>query len=73
MNMSASSLPPDEVLITPKDVSLQTGVPERTLTSWRTQARAQPLPFLKVGRLVRYRRADVQAFIESGRRNPAKE
>ena len=71
MNMSASGTSQDDMLTTPKEVSRQTGVPERTLASWRTQARAQPLAFLKVGRLVRYRRADVLAFIEAGLVQPA--
>lgn len=35
-----------------------------TLQVWRTTKR-YPLPFVKIGRNVRYRRADVDAFIKS--------
>jgi hypothetical protein len=48
-----------------------TGAKQSTVASWRTEARAQSLQFLKVGSLVRYRRADVLAFIEAGRVQPA--
>ena len=35
-----------------------------TLNGWRTNKR-YALPFVKVGRLVRYRRIDIEAFIAS--------
>jgi len=42
------------------------GVSRATLAVWRCTHRYN-LPFVKVGRLVRYRAADVAAFIESRR------
>jgi excisionase family DNA binding protein len=54
----------DEPLLTPQQVARQLVVEETTLAVWRS-TRRQPLPFVKVGGLVRYRRADVQAFIQS--------
>ncbi len=36
-----------------------------TLSVWRCTRRVD-LPFVKLGRAVRYRRADVEAFIASG-------
>ena len=46
------------------------GISSVTATKWR--ARAEGPPFIKVGRLVRYRRADVEAWLVSrtvGRRS----
>ena len=40
------------------------GVLPPTLTNWRC-TRKYPLPFIKVGRLVRYRIEDVERFLES--------
>ena len=38
------------------------GVRPQTLATWRLYGR--PLPYCKIGRLVKYRRSDVLAFIE---------
>lgn len=54
----------DEPLLTPEQVAKQLVVEETTLAVWRS-TRRQPLSFVKIGALVRYRRADVQAFIQS--------
>jgi excisionase family DNA binding protein len=40
------------------------GVTVSTLEVWRSTKR-YPLPYVKVGRLVKYRRADLDAFLES--------
>ena len=40
------------------------GLNHKTLTAWRTNKRYN-LPYIKCGRLVRYRVADVEAFLES--------
>ena len=40
------------------------GIKPQTLCSWRCTRRYN-LPFIKVGRLVRYRPEDVEAFLES--------
>ena len=44
------------------------GVPVSTLQWWRTVGRGPR--FLKVGRAVRYRRADLDHFLAAGEREP---
>lgn len=51
-------------LLTKEDVSGILGVTTGTLAVWRTTKRYN-LPYVKSGRLVRYRDEDVQAFINS--------
>ncbi len=50
-------------LLTPEQVAEVLGVTPRTLTVWRCEDRYD-LSYVKAGRLVRYREADVKAFIE---------
>jgi excisionase family DNA binding protein len=50
-------------LLTPDEVADLFDVSPQTLASWRTTGRYD-LPFLKIGRLVRYRASDVQEFLE---------
>ena len=50
-----------DVLLTPKEVSAHTGVSLDTLAQWRSQKRG--IPYLKVGRLVRYDPLDVQQYL----------
>jgi excisionase family DNA binding protein len=38
------------------------GVPPGTLAQWRSTGRV-PLPYLRLGGLIRYRRADLEAFL----------
>ena len=52
-----------EKLLTPKQVSEALGVQENTLAVWRSTKRYD-LRSVRVGRLVRYRAADVRDFIE---------
>jgi excisionase family DNA binding protein len=42
-----------------------------TLRNWRSNGR-YPLPFIRVGRSIRYREEDVLAFLEAGRVDPDK-
>lgn len=49
-------------LLTPAETSAILGVSVGTLQIWRT-TRRYPLPYVKSGRLVRYKQEDVQAFI----------
>ncbi len=49
-------------LLSPPDLSALIGVDERTLAVWRSQHRGPD--FVKLGRAVFYRRADVNAWIE---------
>lgn len=48
-------------LLTPQDVADRLGVSTTTLSTWRCTKR-YPLTYVKVGRLVRYRVSDVEAF-----------
>ena len=51
-------------LLTPTEASAILGVTVNTLEVWRC-TRRYLLPWVKVGRLVRYRRTDLEAFITS--------
>jgi len=51
-------------LLTPDETAERLGVLTNTLDVWRC-TRRYDLPYVKVGRLVRYREIDVEAFIES--------
>jgi hypothetical protein len=53
--------------MTPKLAGLYLGgedspIPEQTLAVWRATKR-YPIPFLKLGRLVRYRKRDLDAYM----------
>ncbi len=49
-------------LLTPEEVSALIGVPVATLAQWRYRKCA--LPYLRIGRLVRYSQADVESFLQ---------
>jgi excisionase family DNA binding protein len=51
-------------LFPPKQAADYLGVSVGTLEVWRCNKR-YPLPFIKVGRLVKYRKSDLDAFLES--------
>ena len=57
----AVTLPLSELLM-PAQAAEHIGVQEQTLAVWRTTGRYD-LPFVKAGRLVRYRRADVEEWL----------
>jgi len=50
-------------LLTPKDTAQLLGVAEGTLAAWRHQGRGPA--FVKLGRSVRYRRADLHTFLDA--------
>lgn len=54
----------NDKLLTPGQVAEVLGVTIETLNVWRATKRYN-LPYVKAGRLVRYRSSDVQAFIKS--------
>ena len=56
-----SSTLPKPKLLTPQDVATQLGVSIATLATWRCTKR-YALTYVKIGRLVRYRLSDVEAF-----------
>lgn len=49
-------------LLTPQQTANQLGVTPHTLAVWRCEKRST-LPFIKVGRLVRYRQQDIDDYI----------
>ncbi|MCK4710991.1 MAG: helix-turn-helix domain-containing protein [Gammaproteobacteria bacterium] len=51
-------------LLTPDEVSNLLGVKKHTLAVWRSSGRYN-LPFIKAGRLVRYRQSDLDLFLEN--------
>ena len=51
-------------LFTPPEAPAYIGVTENTLSVWRCVGR-YTIPFIKVGKLVRYRRSDLAAWLES--------
>jgi excisionase family DNA binding protein len=59
-------------LLTPAQAAEILGVTIGTLAVWRCTAR-YPLPFVKIGRRVKYRLADINNFIENGVSNLAVE
>lgn len=53
----------DTRLLAATDVAEQIGVTVQTLATWRTRG-AGP-PYIKLGRMVRYRPEDIAAWVES--------
>jgi len=51
-------------LLTRPEAALNLGVAEKTLAMWKCTGRYK-LPVVKLGRLVRYRKSDLDKFIES--------
>ena len=54
-----------DALLTTKEVANMTGLSRETLAQWRSQRRG--IPYLKIGRSVRYAFADVQAYLKGCR------
>jgi len=63
-----SSIPRDDGLLDKHEAAKLIGIHERTLDLWQSQRR---IPFIKLGNgrrsLVRFRRADLEAFLQSHR------
>jgi len=55
---------PTKSLLTPFEVATYIGVSENTLSVWRCVGRYE-IPFVKIGRLVRYKRTDLEVWISS--------
>ena len=49
-------------LLTPEQASQRISVPTATLAVWRCTNRVT-IPFIKIGRAVRYKPADIDAFV----------
>lgn len=58
----ALTLSPSD-LLTPDQVAAALGLSHRTLAAWRS-SRRNPLPYVKVGSRVRYRRQDVATWLQ---------
>jgi predicted DNA-binding transcriptional regulator AlpA len=56
-----------DVLLAAREVAPQLGVSEGNLAQWRYNGTGPK--FVKLGRLVRYRQSDVQAFIDANTRS----
>ena len=54
---------PDSPLLDEKRLCAELAISSVTATKWRAQAKGPP--FIKVGRLVRYRRSDLEAWLAS--------
>ncbi len=50
-------------LLTRREAAAYLGIAEMTLSIWKSTGRYN-LPVVKVGRLVRYKKSDLDAFIE---------
>lgn len=60
--METTMTDPQHTLLTRTEAAAFLGVSKGTLEVWACTKR-YPLPYVKVGRLVKYRLADLQAFI----------
>jgi predicted DNA-binding transcriptional regulator AlpA len=69
MSVSLPTIPPPADPLLPPVVAAQyLGMKEQTLAVWRMARRKRkspppPLPFIRLGRQVRYRLSDLQAFL----------
>lgn len=52
-----------DAILTPEQVTAQTGFAEKTLANWRSLG--QGPAYFKVGRLVRYRQSAIDAWFEA--------
>lgn len=58
-------------LLSRKEAAIYLGINERTLANWKCTKR-YGLPTIKIGRLVKYRQSDLDAFIQGGCGNSLK-
>ena len=63
-NSIAAILKPQSDLLTNEEAANYLGVAPNSLAVWRTTKRYS-LPYIKVGRLVKYHQADLDIFIKS--------
>jgi excisionase family DNA binding protein len=61
---AALSLSAQSGLLSRKEAALYLGVSENTLAIWQSTGRYS-LPMVKIGRLAKYRKVDLDAFIAS--------
>ncbi|NIR87367.1 helix-turn-helix domain-containing protein [Candidatus Bathyarchaeota archaeon] len=63
--MSSQATLNNKRLLTAEQVATLTGLSRETLAQWRSQRRG--IPYLKIGRAVRYDPNDVQTYLEGCR------
>lgn len=63
-DVNRKSTCPSHKLLDPIEVAEALGVSPKTLARWRCEQTGGPR-WVKIGRLVRYRAADVDAYVES--------
>ncbi len=56
-------------LLTPDEVSEMLGVKTQRLAEWRMGRGNVTIPYIKIGKRVRYRRRDILDFLKSQRKN----
>jgi predicted DNA-binding transcriptional regulator AlpA len=61
----APDLAPPDVLLTESQAAAILNVAPATLTAWRTTKRAAQPPYCRIGAAVRYRRSDIDAFVQA--------
>lgn len=61
---TTATIPFGTPFLAPKQAAEYLGVSTGTLEVWRSNKR-YPLPYYKIGRLVKYRQSDLDAFLES--------
>lgn len=59
---------PEDPLFPPQLTAERLGVKEPTLATWRSKKR-YPLRYVKIGKLIRYRQSDIEAFLDYCSRN----
>lgn len=64
---NSPSIPPVDPLDPPHVVAAALGISPQTLANWRC-TRRNPLPFVKIGRNIRYRRSAWQEMIAAAER-----
>lgn len=55
-------------LLTTREAAQLLGIKENTLTIWRNTDR-QHIPYIKIGRAIRYKRSDLVKFLNDRRAN----
>lgn len=65
MNTATAKKLDDDVLLTPKEAAAILQLSISTLSSWRLSGKhGDTLPYIKVGRSVRYRKSAIDNFLE---------
>lgn len=66
-NVPSGVTPIHSGLLSRREAALYLGVAEKTLAIWKCTGRVQ-LPFVKIGRFIKYKKSDLDAFIATNSR-----